>query len=322
MLVSVRARAHKPSMPVIFRRGDSAAMHKLDIDKIKLDSCIQMLHQDELSVLARNDDAQVQIKCTGNNMFNLLFCHVDANGPSCVHCVPVTATGVTTQNEALHPSIQRAAQYAMRQVVPVYSTAREVCQCMQAVFGSVLQQSQIQQCGPNLSGADVTFIRSNSCTVSKLLDIFNTSECCSSFVFSHTFAVRLLMLSATFCATAPSTAAGNLFHASQLQMTDLPHAVAEHLYGKQPEKQHVTILMRGDSAADRIKRFNVAVRIFPRDSEFVREHLPKLTGLNSTVFSDVMVVTGIRNRQAAALFLSSETLTKNSHSLALKAFKF
>ena len=319
MLVSVRARAHKPSLQILLQ--SEAAMHKLVVDKSRLESCVQMLHQDEFSVLARTDDSQLSIKCTGVNTFDLSLCHVGENGQSYVQSVPFDATSVTAEKDALHPSIHKAAKYAMRQVIPVYATASAACQRMQAVFGSVLQSSQIQQCGPDITDADVTFSRSNSCTVSKLLDIFNTSECDKSFVFSHTFAARLLMLSATFCATAQSTDAGNLFHTSQLQMTDLPPAVAEHVYAKEPEKQHVTVLMRGNSAADRIKRFNVAVRIFPRDSEFVREHLPKLTGLNSTVFSDVMVVTGIRNRQAAALFLSSETLTKNSHSLALKTFK-
>jgi hypothetical protein len=96
----------------------------------------------------------------------------------------------------------------------------------------------------------------------------------------------------------------------------------EHLYERSPEKHHLTVLMRGENADDRIRRFNVVVRMFPADSEFVKDLLPKIIGLNATIYSPVMVVSGVRNNQAAAIFLSSETLNTHSHSSAMRTFLF
>ncbi len=319
MLASVRSRAPKLSLNVHIPASTQLMPYKLQVDKNKLESCIQMLHEHEASVLASSTDAHVQIKSIGNNEFELHFATAH-DGSVCTGVVSALEARVHEQQTgAMHPTVQELLAYAQRQVLPVYSTASKVSERIQGIFGSVLQQRQVEQTPISYTGADTTFMRSNACTVSKLVDMLNHSNCGRTFPSS--FAARIVMLAATFCASAPSSPSGNLFHVSQLQMTDLPTSMAEHVYATQPEKQHLTILMRGDSASDRIKRFNVAVRIFDRDSEFVREHLPKVTGLNSAIISGVMVVTGVRNQQAAAIFLSSESLTVNSHSLALQTFK-
>lgn len=319
MLVSVRSRAPKLYLGVDISASSEAKPHTLQVDKSKLESCIQMLHENEASILARSTDAHVQIKSIGKNEFELnLVTEQDGEVCTCVFSAS-NARVHQQQTGALHPTLQQLLLYAQRQVLPVYSTAYKVSQHIQDTLGSVLQQRDVEQTPACYTGADTTFMRSNACTVSKLVDMLNHSNCGQTFPPS--FAARMAMLAATFCASAPSNPSGNLFHVSQLQMTDLPSSMADKVYATEPEKQHLTILMRGDSALDRIKRFNVAVRIFARDSELVREHLPKLTGMNSSIISGVMLVTGVRNRQAAAIFLSSETLTVNSHGLALQAFK-
>lgn len=60
--------------------------------------------------------------------------------------------------------------------------------------------------------------------------------------------------------------------------------------------------------------------MFAADSEFAKELLPKIIGLNAAVYSPVMVVAGVRNNQAAAVFLSSDSLTTAAHSSAMRTF--
>jgi hypothetical protein len=79
--------------------------------------------------------------------------------------------------------------------------------------------------------------------------------------------------------------------------------------------------MRGDNVVDdRIRHFNVAVRMFPTDSEFVRELMPQMVGLNASVFTPVMVVRGVSNNQTAAIFLSSDSLSTQVHASAMHTF--
>ncbi len=67
-----------------------------------------------------------------------------------------------------------------------------------------------------------------------------------------------------------------MFNVTQMQMTDMSDYTVERLYEHTQEKQHLTVLMRGKSADDSIRRFNVAVRLFAADSEFVKDLLPKI----------------------------------------------
>jgi len=60
--------------------------------------------------------------------------------------------------------------------------------------------------------------------------------------------------------------------------------------------------------------------MFPADSEFVRELMPKMVGLNASLFTPVMVVAGVSNNQAAAIFLSSDSLSTQAHASAMHTF--
>ena len=58
---------------------------KVTLDKGKLTSYIQMLHENESSVLASTDRASVKIKNVGNNQFVITFTDV-VQGVPCTHC--------------------------------------------------------------------------------------------------------------------------------------------------------------------------------------------------------------------------------------------
>jgi len=103
-------------------------------------------------------------------------------------------------------------------------------------------------------------------------------------------------------------------------MSDMPERMPQTLEATDPEKRHITMLMRGESVDDRIRLFNLAVRVFSADSEFCKDLMPALVGLNESILSPVVVVSGVRNRQAAAIFLSSHSLTPTQHSLAMDAY--
>ena len=62
------------------------------------------------------------------------------------------------------------------------------------------------------------------------------------------------------------------------------------------------------------------MRIFPQDSKFVTDLLPKMIRLNATVYTPALVITGVRNNQAAAIFLSSDSLNVLSHSAGMYSF--
>lgn len=324
MLVSVRARERSPLLRVHLPCDTTSVPHQLEIDKAKMDSCIQMLHENESSVLASDTIASVQIKNVGNNHFRLSFQKHQGIHRLTVCEGQVSALGVCILSDhddlqKIPHSVKRLLAYARNQVIPVYATAAAVAQQIQGVFGYVLPKSAMDNNAlMHRSGADDAFFRNNASTVSKLLDLFNAAGCNGHF--KPIVAARMVMLAAIFSATAPATNQGNMFHVSQLTMTDMSDEMSEAIYDMEPEKQHVTVLLRGENAENRIKRFNVAVRLFGVKSDFVQKMLPRSMGLNAQLYSPVMVLTGVFNKQAAAIFLSSESMSENVHCVALNMF--
>jgi hypothetical protein len=321
MIVTVRRRARSPNLRVHWGAQDArdaASENKVTLEKAKLTSCIQMLHENESSVLASTEKAAVKIKNIGNNQFVITFSHL-VDGVPCTQCEGhVAVQGTSWQPydtlSTPHASMLGLLAFARRQVLPRYSKACVVAKNMQTLFGSVVPQcTDAHDCR-----VDDAFLHNNATTVSKLTDMLTTAECGRQF--SPVAAARLAWLAAVFCSTAPPSKAFSMFNVTQMQMTDMSDYTVEHLYERAPEKHHLTVLMRGENADDRIRRFNVAVRMFSADSEFVKDLLPKIIGLNATIYSPVMVVSGVRNNQAAAIFLSSETLTTNSHKSAMRTF--
>jgi hypothetical protein len=166
---------------------------------------------------------------------------------------------------------------------------------------------------------DGTFKKNNAIVISKLTDMLNLKlNKGKNISFEH--AANLIWLGSCFCATAPTSKTFNLFNVSQLQMAQMSDYVVESIYERAPEKQHVTMLMRGVDAQDRIMRINLAVRMFASDSEVCRDLMPRVCGLNDSIHSPVMIFTGVHNNQAAAVFLSSETTSSDAHQQAVHAF--
>jgi hypothetical protein len=187
---------------------------------------------------------------------------------------------------------------------------------MQMSFGRVAFDQPTEKYNGCL---DETFKKNNSIVISKLTDMMNMNLG-KRKPTSFERAATLVWLASCFCATAPTSKTFNLFNVSQLQMAQMSEYMVESIYEKTPEKQHVTTIMRGTDATDRIMRINLAVRMFACDSEVCRDLLPKVSGLNATIHSPVMVFTGVHNNQAAAVYLSSETTSTDLHQQAVHAF--
>jgi len=307
--------------PNLVVRWDSLAQGPANVarlDQRKLTSCMHMLHRNESSLLAATDDVFVSVKNIGDNEFTLTFGQ-QLDGAHYTNCeAQVSVNGVVWKsfNSQTTPdkSMVDLLTYARFQLLPRYSQAAIVAQHLQRMFGSAVTRSP----EAFVNRVDDAFMRNNSTVVSKLTDMLNGTDCGKQI--SPGAAARLAWLAAVFCSAAPPSKSFSMFHVTQMQMTDMSDYTVERLYEHAPEKQHLTVLMRGDSADDRIRRFNVAVRMFAADSEFVKDLLPKIIGLNATIYSPVMVVAGVRNNQAAAVFLSSDSLTTTAHSSAMHTF--
>ena len=320
MLVTLRKRALGPNL-VVGWSAQGGDVRKVPVDKNKLVSCLQMLHDNEASVLASTNNAFVKIRSAGSDSFVLSFGRVDeaahdAHQTECEAFISAQGIRWMTGTQDAQASMVQLLTYARRQLLPTYSKASGVAQRMQAEFGNVATLRGGEAYNMRV---DEAFMLNNASTVSKLLDMLNSAQCGRRLSAAH--ASRLAWLAAVFCASAPASKAFSLFNVTQMQMTTMSDYTAERLYEKAPEKQHITLLMRGDNAVDdRIRRFNVAVRMFPADSEFAKELMPQMVGLNASIYSPLMLVAGVSNNQAAAIFLSSDSLSPHAHGQAMHTF--
>jgi len=121
--------------------------------------------------------------------------------------------------------------------------------------------------------ADDTFVSNNSTIISKLTEMLNSNLSDNmrsntlgdngdnqQIVYSASYASRQLLLASIFCATA-SHRESSLWHVSKGLMSDMSTCMQTCLYeSTEPEKQHVALLMKGDSANERILRINIACR--------------------------------------------------------------
>ena len=130
MIVTVRRRARSPNLRVHWGAQDArdaASENKVTLEKAKLTSCIQMLHENESSVLASTEKAAVKIKNIGNNQFVITFSHL-VDGVPCTQCEGhVAVQGTSWQPydtlSTPHASMLGLLSYARRQVLPRYSKA-------------------------------------------------------------------------------------------------------------------------------------------------------------------------------------------------------
>jgi hypothetical protein len=324
MLLSVRSRTRREQF-IVHMPDNSAqdlASCNVVVEKFKIDSSMQMLHENESCLLSSSENGSIRIKNVGKNQFSVYFSRLVDGQMQAVCEGQVSAQGVSWRPMgslhtqcAPHASVVSVLNYTRRQMIPEYSTAASVAQKMQTTYGTVALGTSMPRFKWSIDNA---FFRTNACTISKLNDMLNQTQ--GRRLVSPAVAANLVWLAAVFCATASSQKTSSLFNVSQMQMTDLSEKDTKEIQLQAPEKQHLTMLIRGDNAEDRIKRFNIAVRIFATDSGFVRDVLPRIGGLNTEIYSPALVVSGVRNGQAAAIFLSSDSLTSDVHSLAIQTF--
>ena len=179
---------------------------------------------------------------------------------------------------------------------------------------------------------DDTFLADNSTIISKLTDILNQNlqknisdpmQKQKVLVYSHTYAAQQLKLAAIFCATAFENKAC-MWHISQGLISDFNQDAQTSLYNdKEPEKQHVTLLLKGNTINERIMRINLAVRIFPKDHIFTKQIMPTIMPMNSSgCETSVMVLCGVNSQIAAAMYINPDSESINQHftSFALDAY--
>jgi hypothetical protein len=187
---------------------------------------------------------------------------------------------------------------------------------------------------------DDTFLLDNATTISKLTDMFNSKLQASlrehvltrrassdnahggtaTNVFSSTYAALQLKLAAIFCATALKDSCC-MWHVSQGMMSDMSPEMKKSMYDAEPEKHYVTLLLKGDTQEERICRVNLAVRFFSTKHPFTTKLMPTAMALNaSNCHTGVLVLTGVRNNIAAAIYHNSDTQTVQQNKLALAAY--
>lgn len=280
---------------------------------------VQMLQGNENSTLLDTGKLSLTVSSHGENNFCVLCgavrgLEIEPSWQAWIGPKGIELSKITTSQ--LDASVTTLLAYMRAQLIPMYATCCRVTARMQGTFGNIaLEHAEIQH-----KPLDDTFLKNNACVISKATDMLNSSANAQRKMYSFQDAARLVWLASTFCATASAAKQFSLFHVSQLQMADMPEYMVEQVYEQDPEKQHVTTLMRGPDATSRISRFNVAVRLFAADSEMVQELMPKVVSLNTHISSPVMVFTGIRNNQAAAVYLSSDTLVSTAHRAAVNGY--
>jgi hypothetical protein len=276
-----------------------------EIDKVVLCTAVQMLQEQESTTLRLNESVVLKIKHNPEHKFS-------------VEC---TSLAYNTDSVLLYLNKQR---------IPLHHKCIELSTQIQDHLGFLPFQGSFKK---NIKvHIDDTFLADNSTIISKLTDILNqnlqkrishTQLQQKVLVYSHTYASQLLKLAAIFCATAFENKAC-MWHISQGLISDFHQDAQVSLYNNQePEKQHVTLLLKGNTINERIMRINLAVRIFPKDDCFTKQIMPTIMPMNcSSCDTSVMVLTGVNSQVAAAIYINpeSEPLNKPFTSLALDAY--
>lgn len=150
MLVSVRARASSPSLTVhLLSAPEMMTKGKVTLAKSQLDSCIQMLHKNEKSMLLNTPDLSLSLTNDGGNYFTLRCTQVQSGKLRHVWIGQVSEYGsnvyvldaASAEDAEIHPSVRKLLGYMSQQLLPVYKTACTVSENMKTVFGSLLTRS-------------------------------------------------------------------------------------------------------------------------------------------------------------------------------------
>ena len=316
LIVTPRVRIQETCMNL--RAVPDNSNMTVQVQKEKIESVVAMLHQKEHFVLLHNENVRLTIENQNQNCF-CVYCDVwnlKKLEPAWQASIEPHLIEITNHNPSskMHSSIQKFCVFVQQQLLPNYMTAL----CLSTQLQN-LQCFPLQDL-PELKRINPTFVQNNKGVISKVTDLLNSNFENHNQAYSFQYAARLIWLASGFCATAPVSKIFNLFHVSQMQVDKMSEQMVERVYEADPEKQHVTTLLRGNDKNDRIMRFNLAVRIFTQDSELTRELISTSGGLNKTFLSPVIIMTGICNNQAAAVYVSSDSLHSSMHKRAVSAY--
>jgi hypothetical protein len=302
------------------------------ISKRSLCSAVQMLQQNEFTTILSDSKFSMVLSSKGANKFTVTCSTRNAR----------YSTDCTAHHD-LSPefqgtSLQSLLRYLHNQMIPTHKECVIVSSKMQEVFGFISHNISDTAIIPKR--VDDSFLLDNATSISKLTDMFNSnlhrslSEKIISRrtmsnnsdakvqtpVFSASYAALQLKLAAIFCATALQENCC-MWHVSQNMMSDMSTEMQKSLYDSAPEKHYVTLLLKGDSIDERIFRVNIAVRFFPPSHPFASNLMPTAMAMNaSSCQTGVLVLTGVRNNIAAAIYHNSDTKTVNHNKLALGAY--
>lgn len=318
-------------------------MHR--ISKREICSAIQMLHCQETIILKNNDNLQLILCNHGKNNFTLRCVgakssHLGTILPeveSILHSDDVIKINCTKKDtSSRYHTFPDLLHYIAAQLVPIYSHCVLISGNVKNIFGHIPYSPISKKIRYAYKDIQDTFSSDNASTVSKLTDILNahvhrqminrmtrksTNDNALPSTYSSKYAARLLQISSIFCASV-SGHDSSLMHVSQNFMSGMDTQTQECLYESvEPEKQHLTILLRGEDKSERIVRINLAVRIFPSDHVFTTECLSPLMKMNASESkTSVMVVTGVYSGHAAAIYINSDTKSDLCHKMAMHAY--
>jgi hypothetical protein len=283
----------KRTRRILMRPARPDTGRSYEIDKKILCTAAQMLQENECTNIQLDQNTFLKIRHTGQNNFS-------------VQC---TLSAYNTDH---------ILQYLNEQRIPFHNKATEISTKLQDHLGFFPVHRPLQNKYMRRRVSD-TFLADNATVISKLTDFMNInlqskiSPACllsnqneTSFVYSHNYCAQLLRNAAIFCATALKDKAC-MWHISQEAITDFPKEAQTSLYeGMEPEKQHVTLLLKGNSVQERIMRINLAVRIFPKDHNFTKNILPM--PMNSCpATTSVMLLSGVNSQVAAAIYTNAQS---------------
>jgi len=299
------------------------------LSKRNLCFCMQMLQKNEFSNILSNSKYSVNIKNVQGNQFVVEF-----NTPVKKHilcCIPDKDMSPDLQSSTL----PKLVNYLHNQIIPQHKHCVIISGRMQEIFGYITHKTTDNCILPRRM--DDNFLLDNATNISKLTDILNSnlhsqlpySILCSASETEQmmqqgkkirpSYSALQLKLASIFCATAFKDIPC-MWHVSQNMMSDMSRAMLKALYDKPPEKGCVTLLLKGDSVNERIYRINLSVRFFPVDHEFTSKIMPTTTMNASKSTTGVLVLTGVQNNIAAAIYHNSDTQTMLQNKITFAAY--
>jgi hypothetical protein len=320
------------------------------VNKIALDSGLQMMQENEACNVLDDNEQRIILQNQGGNNFSLTHFRKGCPmvGENAVYQSTVTPFGIISQTK--EPKNLGTAQkekydkkyipfanvlwYIHKEMIPIYSECCLKSGAMQNSFGKLHYHSVDTGSISNFKKVPNSFMQDNAISIGMLLDILNKNWCKSNIktsvpegtapetFFSLHYAARLLYLSSIFCATAPPEKNNSLYHVSQGRMSDMPNGIQASIFeGVTPEKNHLSLLLKGDDKEVRIMRCNLTVRKIEAHSDFVTKTLPSVMAMNSsTPSTDAVFVSGVYCGRGAIIYINSDTESEDSHKAAVNSF--